>query len=107
MTTHGHDNGSSDTATLGNFRPLELDWELLALEELLELDWPKAEGNELAPGSGHRRSWDDLILYSDLRGAIERLNPALPRTPSERPSRPPRRPPHRTRTRRTGSRTAT
>ena len=80
MTTHGNDNdhGTGDTPTPDNFRPLELDWELLALEELLELDWPKAEGNELAPGSGHRRSWDDLILYSDLREAIERLNPALP-----------------------------
>ncbi|MFD4794438.1 type I restriction endonuclease subunit R [Streptomyces anulatus] len=72
MTSHGeHDHGTD------NFRPLEIDWEHLALEELLELDWPKAEGNELAPGSGHRASWDDLILYSDLREAIERLNPAL------------------------------
>ncbi|MFE1105612.1 type I restriction endonuclease subunit R [Streptomyces rochei] len=86
MTTHGNDNGSSDTPggttpdtpAPDNFRPLEIDWEFLALEELVELDWPKAEGNELAPGSGHRRSWDDLILYSDLREAIERLNPALP-----------------------------
>ncbi|MFD8837031.1 type I restriction endonuclease subunit R [Streptomyces griseofuscus] len=84
MTTHGNDDGSSDTpnnpdtSTPDNFRPLEIDWEFLALEELVELDWPKAEGNELAPGSGHRRSWDDLILYSDLREAIERLNPDLP-----------------------------
>ncbi|RCH66316.1 type I restriction endonuclease subunit R [Streptomyces sp. SDr-06] len=86
MTGNSSDNGSSDTPdgptpgtpTPDNFRPLEIDWEFLALEELVELDWPKAEGNELAPGSGHRRSWDDLILYSDLREAIERLNPDLP-----------------------------
>ncbi|WP_432923543.1 type I restriction endonuclease subunit R [Microbispora sp. CA-135349] len=60
------------------FRPLEIDWELLALEELADLDWLPANGNELAPHSGHRRSWDDLILYSDLTEAIERLNPELP-----------------------------
>ncbi|WP_328951347.1 type I restriction endonuclease subunit R [Streptomyces sp. NBC_00184] len=72
MTPHGeHDHGTD------NFRPLEIDWEHLALDELLELDWPTAEGNTLAPGSGHRASWDDLILYPDLREAIERLNPAL------------------------------
>jgi len=61
------------------FRPLEADWELLALEELAELDWLPAKGNELAPGSGHRKSWDDLTLYSDLVEAIGRLNPELPR----------------------------
>ncbi|MER7133412.1 type I restriction endonuclease subunit R [Streptosporangium saharense] len=60
------------------FRPLEADWELLALEELAELGWLPAKGNELAPGSGHRKSWDDLILHSDLGEAIERLNPGLP-----------------------------
>ncbi|WP_369392731.1 type I restriction endonuclease subunit R [Streptomyces sp. CG1] len=78
MTTSGNDHDISDTPAPDNFRPLELDWELLALDELLELDWPKADGNELAPGSGHRRSWDDLILYTDLREAVERLNPGLP-----------------------------
>ncbi|WP_055481184.1 type I restriction endonuclease subunit R [Sphaerimonospora mesophila] len=60
------------------FRPLEIDWELLALDELGELAWLPANGNELAPGSGHRKSWDDLILYSDLSEAVERLNPELP-----------------------------
>ncbi|WP_033222652.1 type I restriction endonuclease subunit R [Kitasatospora phosalacinea] len=61
-----------------NFRPHESDWELLALEELAELAWEPAPANEFAPGSGHRKSWDDLILYPDLRDAIERLNPGLP-----------------------------
>ncbi|WP_330304187.1 MULTISPECIES: type I restriction endonuclease subunit R [unclassified Streptomyces] len=86
MTNDGHDNrgdGTYDSHTAenlpsGNYRPLEVDWEHLALDELVELDWPKAEGNELAPGSGHRASWDDLVLYTDLRDAIERLNPDLP-----------------------------
>ncbi|MFC8537139.1 type I restriction endonuclease subunit R [Streptomyces sp. NPDC057249] len=61
-----------------NHRPHESDWELLALDELAELAWTPAPGNEFAPGSGHRRSWDDLILYPDLRDAVERLNPDLP-----------------------------
>lgn len=61
-----------------NHRPHESDWELLALAELAGLDWKPSPGNEFAPGSGHRRSWDDLILYPDLREAVERLNPDLP-----------------------------
>ncbi|MCJ0871147.1 type I restriction endonuclease subunit R [Streptomyces sp. AP-93] len=61
-----------------NHRPYEADWELLALEELAGLAWEPAPGNEFAPGSGHRKSWKDLILYPDLREAVERLNPALP-----------------------------
>ncbi|WP_098009620.1 type I restriction endonuclease subunit R [Streptomyces sp. sk226] len=61
-----------------NHRPHEADWESLALEELAELSWQPDPGNEFAPGSGHRKSWDDLILYPDLRDAVERLNPDLP-----------------------------
>jgi type I restriction enzyme R subunit len=61
-----------------NHRPHESDWELLALDELAELAWQPAPGNEFAPGSGHRKSWDDLILYPDVREAVERLNPDLP-----------------------------
>ncbi|MEV7181486.1 type I restriction endonuclease subunit R [Kitasatospora sp. NPDC093679] len=61
-----------------NHRPRESDWELLALDELAELAWEPSPGNEFAVGSGHRKSWDDLILYPDLRDAIERLNPELP-----------------------------
>jgi type I restriction enzyme R subunit len=61
-----------------NHRPYEADWEGLALDELAELAWKPSAGNEFAPGSGHRKSWEDLILYPDLREAIERLNPELP-----------------------------
>ncbi|MFE2326516.1 type I restriction endonuclease subunit R [Streptomyces sp. NPDC059385] len=61
-----------------NHRPHESDWELLALDELAELAWAPTPGNEFAPGSGYRKSWDDLILYPDLRKAVERLNPDLP-----------------------------
>ncbi|MYS72492.1 DEAD/DEAH box helicase, partial [Streptomyces sp. SID5926] len=61
-----------------NHRPHEADWEALALDELGELAWEPAPGNAFAPGSDHRKSWDDLILYPDLREAVERLNPSLP-----------------------------
>ncbi|MEU6775991.1 type I restriction endonuclease subunit R [Streptomyces sp. NPDC046759] len=71
--THDNESGRNE-----HHRPLEADWELLALDELGELAWLPASGNEFAPGSGHRKSWDDLILYPDLREAIERLNPGLP-----------------------------
>ncbi len=71
--THPGDNDRAD-----QYRPYEADWELLALDELAELAWQPSPGNEFAPGSGHRKSWDDLILYPDLREAIERLNPELP-----------------------------
>lgn len=50
MTPHSEHNHGTD-----NYRPLEIDWEHLALEELLELDWPNAEGNELAPVPGTAR----------------------------------------------------
>lgn len=70
--THRPDDGNE------RHRPFESDWELLALDELAELAWEPGPGNEFAPGSGHRKSWDDLILYPDLREAVERLNPELP-----------------------------
>ncbi|GAA4960587.1 hypothetical protein GCM10023238_29760 [Streptomyces heliomycini] len=76
MTTrHG---GKEHADGIGHRRPTEADWELLALDELAELAWPPAAGNAFAPGSDHRKSWDDLILYPDLQEAIERLNPDLP-----------------------------
>lgn len=90
-----------------NHRPHEADWEALALDELGELAWEPAPGNAFAPGSDHRKSWDDLILYPDLREAVERLNPSLPQTPSARPSPLPPLPRRRTRTRRTAPPTNT
>ncbi|MFD5375311.1 type I restriction endonuclease subunit R [Streptomyces griseoincarnatus] len=75
MTTP-HDGNEPDDRT--HRRPTEADWELLALDELAELAWQSASGNAFAPGSDHRKSWDDLILYPDLQEAIERLNPDLP-----------------------------
>ncbi|SFA84217.1 type I restriction enzyme, R subunit [Amycolatopsis marina] len=49
-----------------------------ALESLGELAWYVAEGKKIAPGSGERDSWDDLVLYGRLREAVARLNPLLP-----------------------------
>ncbi|MCC5581785.1 type I restriction endonuclease subunit R [Microtetraspora sp. AC03309] len=56
----------------------EADWEHLALDELAELSWGPKAGKDVAPGSGGRATWDDLILRDELRAAIERLNPELP-----------------------------
>jgi type I restriction enzyme R subunit len=58
----------------------EATWEHLAMHELAELAWEPREGKAIAPGSGHRKDWDDLILHDELQAAIERLNPELPAT---------------------------
>ncbi|WP_234402128.1 type I restriction endonuclease subunit R, partial [Thermobifida halotolerans] len=56
----------------------EVVWEHLTLDELAELAWEVRPGKDLAPGSGHRKDWGDLVLHDELRAAIERLNPELP-----------------------------
>ncbi|MFD8703773.1 type I restriction endonuclease subunit R [Kitasatospora sp. NPDC059648] len=58
----------------------ESTWEALAMDELAELAWQPLPGKDIAPGSGHRMDWDDLILHDELKSAIERLNPDLPPT---------------------------
>ncbi|WP_411574208.1 type I restriction endonuclease subunit R [Streptomyces fradiae] len=55
----------------------ESTWEYLAMDELGQLAWEVKDGKAIAPGSGHRKDWDDLILHDELRAAIERLNPEL------------------------------
>ena len=64
-----------DTAATGKLT--EAVWEHMAMEELAELGWEPKAGKDVAPGSGHRAGWDDLVLYGELRAAVERLNPAL------------------------------
>ncbi|MBB2911255.1 type I restriction enzyme R subunit [Streptosporangium becharense] len=61
-----------------NGKMTEAVWERLALEELGKLSWEPGEGKGIAPGSGGRVTWDDLVLHDELRAAIERLNPELP-----------------------------
>src|SRR5260370_2267720 len=56
----------------------EADWEALAMDTLGELAWQPTEGKKIAPGSGERKSWDELIIPGRLRAAIERINPELP-----------------------------
>jgi type I restriction enzyme R subunit len=56
----------------------EASWETLALEELFELGWETGAGKDFGPGTGQRQTWADLVLFEDLRAAIERLNPDLP-----------------------------
>ncbi|WP_214401730.1 type I restriction endonuclease subunit R [Pseudonocardia lacus] len=56
----------------------EADWETLALEELGELSWTPVSGSSIAPGSGERQSWDDLVLTPRLLDALRRLNPHVP-----------------------------
>lgn len=70
---------TSDSAKLYG-KMTESTWEILAIDELAELAWEVKEGKAIAPGSGHRKDWDDLILHDALQAAIERLNPELPAT---------------------------
>lgn len=53
---------------------LEVD----ALELLGELDWKPTEGKELAPGSGGRENWRDIVLRGRLLNALHNLNPGVP-----------------------------
>ena len=56
----------------------EADWEALAMDTLGELAWEPVEGKTIAPGSGERESWSELIIPGRLREAIARINPELP-----------------------------
>jgi type I restriction enzyme R subunit len=48
------------------------------MEELAELAWELKDGKQIAPGSGERESWSELIIPRRLREAIAAVNPALP-----------------------------
>ena len=56
----------------------ENDWETLALEAMAELGWQPKAGGEIAPGSGERETWSDLVIPSRLLAALQRLNPTVP-----------------------------
>lgn len=56
----------------------EADWEQFVMEELAELAWEPKDGKQIAPGSGERESWSELIIPGRLRDAIARINPGLP-----------------------------
>jgi type I restriction enzyme R subunit len=56
----------------------EADWEAFAMETLAELAWEPVPGAAIAPGTGERESWSELILPGRLRQAVARINPRLP-----------------------------
>src|SRR5690606_120991 len=75
--------GSGGGAVTTDFAPplrdlSEAEWEALAMDTLGELGWKPVEGKAIAPGSGERESWSELILPGRLRDAIARINPQLP-----------------------------
>ncbi len=57
----------------------EADWEQAALDTLAEpLLWQPKRGEEIAPGSGERETWDELLIRPRLLDAMRRLNPDVP-----------------------------
>ena len=67
----------SHTHARGGFS--EAEWENLALEFLSEpLGWQPKGGEQIAPGSGERATWDELLIRPRLLEALRRLNPTVP-----------------------------
>lgn len=54
-------------------------WEQTAKETLAEpLGWKPLTGDQIAPGSGERDSWDELLIRPRLLEALRRLNADIP-----------------------------
>ncbi|WP_036284225.1 type I restriction endonuclease subunit R [Microbacterium luticocti] len=57
----------------------ESEWERMALETLAEpLMWRPLAGEKIAPGTGERDTWDELLIRPRLLAAMQRLNPDVP-----------------------------
>jgi type I restriction enzyme R subunit len=56
----------------------EAEWEQLTLDELGELGWRPESGERIAPGSGERETWDELLIRPRLLEAMRTLNPTVP-----------------------------
>ncbi|GAB3127411.1 HsdR family type I site-specific deoxyribonuclease [Glaciibacter psychrotolerans] len=57
----------------------EAEWEALALDKLAEpLGWQPLAGEKIAPGTGERDSWDELLIRPRLLQALRQLNPNVP-----------------------------
>lgn len=57
----------------------ESAWEQDAIDTLAEpLGWRPAKGEEIAPGTGQRDTWDDLLIRPRLLDALRRLNRGVP-----------------------------
>ncbi len=53
-------------------------WEQLVIDRMGELDWQCTPGADVAPGSGERESWQDIVLRGTLDQALKNLNPDVP-----------------------------
>ena len=53
-------------------------WEQLALETLGQLAWKPLHGKDIAPGTGERQSWAELVIRPRLLDALRTHNPAVP-----------------------------
>src|SRR5699024_77367 len=82
--THGRggavmSGATSQRPSKDDFSPMsEADWEESALDLLGEQGWFPLRGKEVAPGSGERESWTDLVLPDRLLDGLQRLNPQVP-----------------------------
>jgi len=56
----------------------EAAWEHWVLDELAEIEWQPLPGTTVAPGSGERDSWHDIVLRSTLDTSLRNLNPEVP-----------------------------
>ena len=56
----------------------EDQWEQFTQDWLAELLWRPASGEAIAPGSGERDSWADLVIRPRLLAAMQALNPEVP-----------------------------
>ncbi|GAA3773897.1 type I restriction endonuclease subunit R [Microbacterium kribbense] len=57
----------------------ESEWEREAMEVFGEpLMWQPMVGEKIAPGTGERASWDELLIRPRLLEAMRRLNPDVP-----------------------------
>ncbi|WP_308492807.1 type I restriction endonuclease subunit R [Microbacterium terrisoli] len=57
----------------------ESEWERAALDAFAEpLMWRPLAGDKIAPGTGERESWDELLIRPRLLEAMTRLNPDVP-----------------------------
>lgn len=54
-------------------------WENDALDQLAEpLGWEPLAGEQIAPGTGERDTWDDILIRPRLLAALRKLNPGVP-----------------------------
>ncbi|ALO65797.1 DEAD/DEAH box helicase [Arthrobacter alpinus] len=56
----------------------EAAWEGLALDQLGELGWKPTPGDRIAPGTGERESWSELLIRRRLLLALQKFNPTVP-----------------------------